>query len=149
MATKKETIYEVIAEIPIGNSVWKAQRVVYSDGSSGYGLRKFVTRADGAEQVTGNGLYVLDDSSAKEHVAAVVKLMATVAVSLTPTQAIKKYRLVHALTRESYGAVNWKGVPIKGLPKDFGSIQDAKNFRAEKCPEQYAGAFKARRVHVP
>jgi hypothetical protein len=146
MATKGTT-YDVIKEVAVDKSTWKLQKVVYTDGTHGYSIRKFITLKNGYEQVTGNGFYILEDAICGEHLSALKELMIAMVgdrrENRKPT-VTKKYGLIHTKTLLAYGEVGWSGSHKGGVTPRFLSIQAAKDFREEKCPEKFKANFKAR-----
>lgn len=152
MGTKENTTYDVIKEVAVDKSTWKLQKVVYTDGTHGYSIRKFITLKTGREQVTGNGFYLLEDDVCGEHLSALRELMIAMVEDRRDSRkpmVTKKYSLVHAKTRKAYGEVDWKGLPGKGVVPRFISSQAAKDFREEKCPDRYKADFKVKVLDTP
>ncbi len=147
MGTKENTTYDVIKEVAVDKSTWKLQKVVYTDGTHGYSIRKFITLKTGREQVTGNGFYILEDDICGEHLSALRELMIAMVEDRRDSRkpmVTKKYALVHFKTQKTYGQVGWNGAPMGKVSPRFTTLQAAKDFREEKCPDRFKANFKAK-----
>ena len=71
--------HKVVDEVAVAGttSVWKAQKSIAPDGKKFVGIRKFVIKKDGTEQVTNAGLSIAyeSDSSHKKEIEALIRLM--------------------------------------------------------------------------
>ena len=83
MATKtkeagvwKHLIVDTV-EVDGSTTVWKAQKSIAPDGKKFVGIRKFVVKKDGTEQVTAAGISVayIKDGSYKAEVESLIRLL--------------------------------------------------------------------------
>lgn len=148
MSKKESPTYEVLATVSAGEkSVWKLQRTTFPDGATAMGLRRFIRKADGTEQVTTMGFSLKADEDFDTSVDTIIKLLKAAKTKVLNTDKVKaeEFILQHRCG-EPYGYVNWSGNPMKGVPKIFDTFNGAKAFREERCPEQYQWSFLVKKA---
>ena len=150
MSKKEQSTYEVLATQAAGEkSLWKLQRTTFPDGTTALGLRRFILKADGTEQVTAMGFSLKEGGADFDAgVAAIITLLKRAQGGHTkaPSAADKQGSFV-LCNRDGlrYGNIDWLGHSIKGRPMSFATADDAKDFRRTKCPVSYRADFRVKR----
>lgn len=145
MSKKESATYEVLATESAGEkSLWKLQRTTFSDGATALGLRRFIIKADGKEQVTTMGFSLKEDDSFEDSIQAIVKLLKSTKAHGQKPQPSEEFVLMHKRGLP-LGLVDWKGSPLKGIRRVFPDSDTAKRFRSSKCPTALQGDFRVKK----
>jgi hypothetical protein len=79
MTEKATWRHKEVSTVAINNTttIWKSQKSIAPDGKKFVGLRKFVVKKDGSEQVTTSGLsvQVMEDKSHRAEIQALIDLL--------------------------------------------------------------------------
>lgn len=78
MVDSKEWKHKVVDAFDVSSSIkWKAQKSIAPDGTKFVGIRKFASKRDGTEVVTGTGISIpyTADGKHKKELEGIVKLL--------------------------------------------------------------------------